>query len=99
MTTVAPRWDCQICDDAVAERLAAALGVPPVVARLLSQRGFEDPQLAQRFLNPTIDHLHDPMALADMRVAVDRLLGALDRRERIAIHGDYDVDGITSTVI
>ncbi len=39
------------------------------------------------------------MALADMRVAVDRILGAIARRERIAIHGDYDVDGITSTVI
>ncbi len=39
------------------------------------------------------------MAMADMRVAVDRLLGAIARRERIAIHGDYDVDGITSTVI
>ena len=99
MSTVAPRWDCQTCDDAVAERLAAALGVPPVVARLLSQRGLSDPELAYRFLNPSIDHLHDPMALADMRVAVDRILAAIGRRERIAIHGDYDVDGITSTVI
>jgi len=99
MSTIAPRWDCQTCDDAVAQRLASALGVPPVVARLLSQRGLSDPELAHRFLNPSIDHLHDPMALADMRVAVDRILSAVGRRERIAIHGDYDVDGITSTVI
>jgi single-stranded-DNA-specific exonuclease len=99
MSTVAPRWDCQTCDDDAADRLAAALGVPSVVARLLSQRGLSDPELAHRFLNPSIDHLHDPMALADMRVAVDRILAAVGRRERIAIHGDYDVDGITSTVI
>src|SRR3989442_4814604 len=97
--TVAPRWDHGGCDEAAAGRLAAALGVAPMVARLLCQRGLSDPELAARFLRPSLDHLHDPMRLADMRVAVDRLLGAIARRERIAIHGDYDVDGITSTVI
>ena len=79
--------------------LAEALGIAPVVARLLCQRGLGDPQLAARFLRPSIDQLHDPMALADMRTAVDRILAAIARKERIAIHGDYDVDGITSTVI
>jgi single-stranded-DNA-specific exonuclease len=79
--------------------LAAALGVSPVVARLLCQRGLSDPELADRFLNPSLDHLHDPMRLADMGVAVDRIMGALARKEKIAIHGDYDVDGVTSTVI
>ena len=99
MSVVAPRWECQTCDDAAAERLGGALGVPPVVARLLCQRGLQDPEQAQRFLNPSLDHLHDPMAMADMRVAVERILAAVARRERVAIHGDYDVDGITSTVI
>ena len=79
--------------------LAAALGVSPVGARLLCQRGLSDPELADRFLNPSLDHLHDPMRLADMGVAVDRIMGALARKEKIAIHGDYDVDGVTSTVI
>src|SRR5262249_17124232 len=62
-------------------------------------RGLGDPEIASRFLSPSLDHLHDPMALTDMRVSVDRILSAIARRERIAIHGDYDVDGITSTVI
>jgi single-stranded-DNA-specific exonuclease len=75
------------------------LGIAPVVARLLCQRGLGDPDDAARFLRPSLDQLHDPMALADMRVAIDRILGAVARRERLAIHGDYDVDGITSTVI
>jgi len=97
--TIAPRWDPVACDDAAAARLAAALGVAPMIARLLCQRGLSDPESAARFLSPSLDQLHDPMRLADMRVAVDRLLGAIARRERIAIHGDYDVDGITSTVI
>ncbi|MGE3705116.1 MAG: DHH family phosphoesterase, partial [Vicinamibacterales bacterium] len=80
-------------------RLAAELAVPPVVARLLCQRGLGDPELAARFLSPRLDHLLDPFALADMPRAVERIQQAVARRERIAIHGDYDVDGITSTVI
>ncbi|OLC74349.1 MAG: single-stranded-DNA-specific exonuclease RecJ [Acidobacteria bacterium 13_1_40CM_4_65_8] len=96
---ISPRWDLQPCDDPASERLAAVLGIAPIVARLLCQRGLGDPETAQRFLNPSLDHLHDPLLLADMRVAVDRIMAAIERKERIAIHGDYDVDGITSTVI
>ncbi len=99
MPTIGPRWDALACDDPATERLAAALDVPPIVARLLCQRGLSDPEQASRFLNPSLDHLHDPMGLADMSVAVDRIMAAIARKERIAIHGDYDVDGITSTVI
>ena len=99
MPTIGPRWDTLSCDDAAAEGLAAALKISPVVARLLCQRGLSDPELADRFLNPSLDHLHDPMRLADMGVAVDRIMAALERKEKIAIHGDYDVDGVTSTVI
>jgi single-stranded-DNA-specific exonuclease len=96
---VAPRWDYLPCSEATASALGAALDIDPTVARLLCQRGLDTPDEASRFLNPSLEHLHDPMAMADMRTAVDRLLGAVARRERIAIHGDYDVDGITSTVI
>src|SRR5262245_59912632 len=99
MPSIAPRWESLACDEPAAERLAAALDVAPVVARLLCQRGFEDPADAARFLNPSLDQLHDPLALADMRVAVDRILAAIAGKQRIAIHGDYDVDGVTSTVI
>lgn len=99
MPIAAPRWETLACDDAAADRLAAALGIAPVVARLLCQRGLGDAEAASRFLNPSLSHLHDPMALAGMGVAVDRILAALARREKIAIHGDYDVDGVTSTVI
>ena len=96
---VPPRWEYVPCQDAEAASLAAALNIEPTVARLLCQRGLGDHEIASRFLNPSLDHLHDPMAMTDMRIAVDRLLAAIARRERIAIHGDYDVDGVTSTVI
>ena len=99
MPIVGPRWQTIACNDAAATNLAAALGIAPIVARLLCQRGLSDPEQASRFLHPSLDQLHDPFALADMRVAVDRILAAIARREKIAIHGDYDVDGITSTVI
>jgi single-stranded-DNA-specific exonuclease len=99
MSTIAPRWEMEPCDEAATSTLAAALNIDPAVARLLCQRGFSDPERARRFLHPSLDHLHDPLLLADMSVAIERIMAAIARRERIGIHGDYDVDGITSTVI
>ena len=61
--------------------------------------GVTEPGDAARFLAPSLDHLHDPFRLAGLREAVVRLEAAVARGERIAVHGDYDVDGITSTVI
>jgi single-stranded-DNA-specific exonuclease len=92
-------WQHLPCDDAQAASLAEALDVHPTVARLLCLRGLGGAEDASRFLNPSLDHLHDPFKLAGMSVAVARIEQALARRECIAIHGDYDVDGITSTVI
>jgi len=93
------RWDHLACDEAAASRLAGELRIAPVLARLLCLRGVTDPEAAARFLDPRLEHLHDPLRLAGMPEAVDRLLAAVARQETIAIHGDYDVDGITSTVI
>jgi len=92
-------WEEVPADEAEVRETAGALGVPPVIARLLCQRGLADPEEASRFLAPSLAHLHDPFLMADMRPAVERLLAAVANRERILIHGDYDVDGITSTVI
>lgn len=92
-------WDAAVCDEGRVDALAQAIGVSPITARLLCLRGLADPEEAGRFLSPSLDHLHDPLTLAGMGVSVDRLLAAIARRERIAVHGDYDVDGITSTVI
>ena len=79
----------------------AALALAPIVARLLCHaRPRRSRDARARFLNPSLDHLHDPFALADMRARRRAHPEAPSpRKERIAIHGDYDVDGITSTVI
>jgi single-stranded-DNA-specific exonuclease len=92
-------WQHLPCDEAQAAALAAALDLHPTIARLLCLRGLADVEAAGRFLNPTLEHLNDPFRLADMDKAIRRLEQAIVRREKIAIHGDYDVDGITSTVI
>src|SRR5258708_35944680 len=92
-------WQYLPCDDAETSALASALNLHPTLARLLCQRGLGDPETAARFMNPSLDPLHDPFLLADMTKAVERLERAIASKERIAIHGDYDVDGITSTVI
>ncbi|HXW04886.1 MAG TPA: single-stranded-DNA-specific exonuclease RecJ [Vicinamibacterales bacterium] len=92
-------WQHLPCNDEAAAALGAALDLHPVVSRLLCLRGLDTPELAAQFLNPSLEHLHDPLRLTDMGRAVERLEQAIARGERIAIHGDYDVDGITSTVI
>jgi single-stranded-DNA-specific exonuclease len=92
-------WESLRCDDAVVTRLSHELRVSPVTARLLSIRGLDDPLSARRFLFPSLDDLLDPQRLTDLPAAVDRILRAIENKERIAIHGDYDVDGVTSTVI
>ena len=92
-------WDQAPCDEAAATALAAAWDSDPVIARLLMLRGITAPDEATRFLSPALDQLHDPFSLTDLPVAVERLLGAIAGGERIAVHGDYDVDGVTSTVM
>jgi single-stranded-DNA-specific exonuclease len=92
-------WERLTCKDDAVRNLVDALKISPAVARLLAIRGIDEPEAAHRFLYPSLDHLHDPFRLADMAPAVERILRAIERKEKIAIHGDYDVDGITSTVI
>lgn len=99
MSKAPPTWNTKPHDEAAAASLAQALGISAVTARLLAIRGITDPDDASRFLNPTLDQLHDPLQLAGLEAAVDRLELAIANRERISVHGDYDVDGITSTVI
>ncbi len=92
-------WDQPIGNDAKSTKLTASSGVDPVIARLLVARGISEVGDVTRFFNPTLAQLHDPFSLVDLPIAVDRLLRAVADGERIAIHGDYDVDGVTSTVI
>ena len=71
----------------------------PVVADLLVRRGIEEPEAALRFLKPQLSHLHDPLQMSGMKLALDRVDAAVERKEKVLIYGDYDVDGTTAIVI
>ncbi len=71
----------------------------PIVRRVLSARGMTDPGACDAFLDPTLKGLHSPTLLPGVERATERLLEALRRDEQITIYGDYDVDGVTATVV
>lgn len=83
--------------DRQAERLAAELGCSFVTAKLLLNRNLRTADEANRFLRLEETHFHDSFGMLDMDKAVSRIESALAHGERIAIYGDYDVDGVTST--
>ncbi len=93
------RWTIQKHDHAAVKSLADELKVSPVAAALLISRGFETAEKAEKFLNPSIEDLHEPYLLKDMEKAVKRILQAVENQEKILIWGDYDVDGTTGTVV
>ncbi|TAF56117.1 MAG: single-stranded-DNA-specific exonuclease RecJ [Oscillatoriales cyanobacterium] len=94
------RW--QIADPpgwAIAE-LSLATGLPPLLARVLHNRGYHNADHAQRFLNPDRVELTDPLDdFADLSIAIDLIHNAITNQEKIAICGDYDADGMTSTAL
>jgi len=102
------RWTSNPLNSSKARLLEAALHdsnlkIPasalPVLADLLVGRGIEEPESAARFLSPALGDLHDPLRMSGMKSALDRLEAALERKEKILIYGDYDVDGTTAIVI
>jgi single-stranded-DNA-specific exonuclease len=82
-----------------AKDLAEKIGMSPVLAGLLIQRGIKTESAAKRFFRPMLNELIDPFLMNDMDVAVDRLNDAMGRKERIMVYGDYDVDGCTAVAL
>ena len=74
-------------------------GLPALCAAVLCARGLDTPEKAADFLSDSPDLLHDPFLLKDMDRAVARILRGLEQGEVLAVYGDYDVDGITSTCL
>lgn len=82
-----------------AKELGEKIGMSPILANLLIQRGIKTESAAKRFFRPMLNELIDPFLMNDMDVAVDRLNDAMGRKERIMIYGDYDVDGCTAVAL
>ena len=95
----AKRWNVRRPDADAAASLARVLGVSPILATLLINRGYADECAARTFLAPGYDQLHEPYLMLGMREAVERLKQAIENHEPVLIYGDYDVDGTTGTAI
>ncbi len=81
------------------EQLAHLADLPPLLQTVLWHRGVTTIDQVQAFLEPKYDGLGDPFLFQQMKTAVDRILEAIQKKERIMIYGDYDADGVTSTAI
>jgi single-stranded-DNA-specific exonuclease len=91
-------WTLRPCPYREVGALAAALGITELTASVLVRRGYGDPEAARAFLAGELPP-HDPFRLGDMAAAVERIRAAVSRGERICVHGDYDVDGISATAL
>ena len=92
------KWNVLKADKDLARELSAETGIDPFGSLLLAIRGISDPMEAEEFLSNEIN-LQDPFCFADMDKAVERINLAIENNEKIAIFGDYDCDGVTSTAL
>jgi single-stranded-DNA-specific exonuclease len=93
------RWSIAPPQPLLTDRLAQSLGIPPLLAQCLLNRGLSEPAAISDFLAPRLRQLADPFRLPNMAAAVERLFLARERSEPMVLFGDYDVDGVTSTAL
>jgi single-stranded-DNA-specific exonuclease len=93
---VQKRWTILQTNEDRIQELQQQLKIHPVICKILVQRGFDTFQKAKDFFRPQLSDLHDPFLMKDMQKAVDRIQKAIDKKEKILVFGDYDVDGTTS---
>jgi len=92
-------WQILQPDIHLIEKLCGMLNCHPVVASILINRNIFSTEDVSNFFNTSLNQLSPPFSIKDMDIAVDRILAAIERKEKILIFGDYDVDGITATTI
>lgn len=90
------RWNILTADKDKCVSLQQSLKVHPVLCKILVQRGIEVFEQAKNYFRPPLNDLHDPWLMKDMDKAVDRIIAAINNKEKILVFGDYDVDGTTS---
>ncbi len=97
---MARRWESRTSppNDTV-RGLSRSAGISDVLSTILINRGITDPEKAHQFLHPALRHLPSPFLIEGMERAVDRIILALKRREKIMLYGDYDVDGISAVSV
>ncbi len=90
------RWNILQADESKAAVLHNALKINTTICNILAERGIDTFEKAKHYFRPQLSYLHDPWLMKDMQKAVDRIITAFEKKEKILVFGDYDVDGTTS---
>lgn len=93
------RWNILKADEKKSLALQESLKINKTLCRILTQRGMDDFDKARQYFRPQLTDLHDPWLMKDMDKAVNRILSAFEKGEKILVYGDYDVDGTTSVAV
>lgn len=90
------KWEYYNSDEKIVEELQEKFNISKLLATILANRGIIEDEKVRKFLEPTREDFYDPFLMPDMEVAINRIIEAINKNEKIMIYGDYDVDGITS---
>ena len=93
------KWQLNEVNDELADKIANEFNISKIVASIIANKGLKDNNEIEVFLHPRRGDFHDPFLMPDMDKAVARIIQAIDNKEKVAIYGDYDVDGITSSTV
>ena len=93
------KWELNEANDALINKISEEFNVSKLVANIIANKGLTNSDEIEVFLHPRRTDFHDPFMMPDMEKAVDRVVKAIETHEKVAIYGDYDVDGITSITV
>ena len=93
------KWECYAVDENKVNELVNKFGISGILARILVNKNITQKDEIDLFMNPTRKDFHNPFLMPDMEIIVDRVLQAIEQKEKIMIYGDYDADGITSITV
>ena len=93
------KWQTSETNEDEIEKFSEKYKINNLLARILINRGITDEEQIRKFLEPTRKDFYNPYLMKDMEIAVERIIKAIENKEKVIIYGDYDVDGITSTTV
>lgn len=93
------KWEYYEAQEEKVEEISNKFNISKLLAKILVNRDIVEDEEIKIFLNPTRNDFYDPFLMPDMEIAVNRIIKAIENKEKVVIYGDYDVDGITSTTV
>ena len=93
------KWECLEADEEKVKKISEEYNISTLLAKILVNKNIVEKEKIDLFLKPTRHDFHNPFLMPDMEIAADRIIKAIENKEKILIYGDYDVDGITSITV